>query len=63
MLDNLLNNSLAKFFNVSPDKVILHDIRFYSGTSENIAYVHRHMKFLWEAAGLGNILLFRHQPC
>ena len=31
MLDNLLNNSLAKIFNTSHDRIVLHDIRFYRG--------------------------------
>ena len=31
LLDNLLDNSLAKIFNISHDRVVLHDIRSYLG--------------------------------
>jgi len=45
MLDNLLNNSQAKIFNISHDRVVLIDIRFYMGISSMKALcVVRHMK-------------------
>ena len=47
LLDNLLNNSLAKIFNVSHDTVVLHDIRFYLGIpSMKTLCMSRNMKFL-----------------
>ena len=47
LLDNLLNNSLAKIFNVSHDKVVLRDLRFYLGIpSMKTLCMSRHMKFL-----------------
>ena len=57
MLDNLLNNSLAKIFNVSYDKVVLHDIRSYLGVQSMKALIclSRRMKFLKKAERLDNI--------
>ena len=56
LLDNLLNNSLAKMFNVSHDTVVLHDIRFYLGIpSMKTLCMSRHMKFLLKAMSLNNI--------
>lgn len=56
MLDNLLNNSLAKIFDVSYDKAVLHDIRYYLGMpSMKALCMSRHMKFLMKASGLHNV--------
>ena len=56
LLDNLLNNSLAKLFNVSHDTVVLHDIRFYFGiASMKTLCISRHMKFLLKAMSVNNI--------
>ena len=56
LLDNLLNNSLAKIVNVSHDTVVLHDIRFYMGIpSMKTLCRSRHMKFLIKVMSLNNI--------
>ena len=56
MLDNLLNNSLAKIFKISHDRVVLHDIRFYMGIpSMKALCMVRHMKFVRKAANIENV--------
>jgi len=56
LLDNLLNNSLAKIFNVSHDRVVLHDIRLYLGIpSMKALCMVRHMKFVKKAAYIKNV--------
>ena len=56
MLDNLLNNSLAKIFKISHDRVVLHDIRFCMGIpSMKALCMVRHMKFVRKAANIENV--------
>jgi len=56
MLDNLLNNCLSKVFNVSHDKVVLHDIRCYLGLpSMRALCMIRCMKFMKKAERIDNI--------
>jgi len=56
MLDNLLNNSLAKMFNISHDRVVLHDIRFYLGIpSIKALCLVRHMKFARKAVDIKHV--------
>jgi len=56
MLDNLHNNSLAKIFNISHDRVVLHDIQFYLGIpSMKALCMVRHMKFVRKAADIKNV--------
>ena len=55
LLDNLLDNSLAKIFNISHDRVVLHDIRSYLGIPFMKALcMARHMKFCRKAAVVSN---------
>ena len=55
LLDNLLDNSLAKIFNISHDRVVLHDIRSYLGIPFMKALcMDRHMKFCRKAAVVSN---------
>ena len=55
MLDNLLNNSLAKILNTSHDRVVLHDIRFSLGIpSMKALCLARHMTFCKKAADVSN---------
>jgi len=69
MLDNLLNNKLAKIFNISHDRVVLHDIRFYLGIpSMKASCMVRHMKFVRKAADIKNVavqtalLILQNEP-
>ena len=58
MLDNLLNDSLAKIFNISHDRVVLHDIRFYLGIpSMKAMCMVRHTKFVMKAADIKNVAI------
>jgi Reverse transcriptase (RNA-dependent DNA polymerase) len=58
MLDNLLNYSLAKIFNISHDRVVLHDIRLYLGIpSVKALCMVRHMKFVRKAADIKNVAI------
>ena len=55
MFDNLLNNSLAKVFETSHDRVVLNDIRSYLGIPFMKALCEaRHMKFCRKAANVSN---------
>ena len=58
MLDNLLNNSLAKIFHLSYDKAVLHDIRLYLGiVSMKALCLFRQFKCVKKAQRLNNIVV------